>query len=410
MFLYSNTILILIFSSILIRAQQNNVCKEFIQYMTKTDGCYYNPDQNTELPDIVKRMGYPVENYTVTTDDSYILTVFRIPRPGAKPVFVQHGISVSAICFTDTLNDSLAYVLYDAGYDVWLGNFRGNRYANKHVFLNTDTLAYWNFSFHEMGKYDLKSQLGLVYEETNQKIYYIGYSMGTTASYIYNILHPEESLQKLNIMVSLAPIAYLRNMSEIFESLAELWMPLEPEISTITHGVVQQRSEFSTFLTETLCLSNTITMFICQVFTQSFVGMDLEQLRAETLPIVSVQNPDAASTKTITHYAQFVNSKRFQYFDYGRTANTRIYGDPIAPLYDISNITIPIYLMHGENDQLATMSNVENFFKDLPESTKKNGKFLVPYKKFNHLDFISAKDQKSLLYDPLVNFLKNPIL
>jgi len=33
------------------------------------------------------------------------------------------------------------------------------------------------------------------------------------------------------------------------------------------------------------------------------------------------------------------------------------------------------------------------------------GKFLVPYKKFNHLDFMWAKDVKELLYNKILNLM-----
>ncbi|KAJ8944052.1 hypothetical protein NQ318_016250 [Aromia moschata] len=52
---------------------------------------------------IAKRNGYPLEKYKVTTDDGYILALFRIPHnntdPNSKrqPVLLQHGIGARAI-------------------------------------------------------------------------------------------------------------------------------------------------------------------------------------------------------------------------------------------------------------------------------------------------------------------------
>lgn len=79
-----------------------------------------------------------------------------------------------AICFIFLL----AYILADAGYDVWLGNSRGNRYSRKHKVLNPDKdAAYWAFSWHQMGVYDLPAEIDYVLAQTKQEnLFYAGHS------------------------------------------------------------------------------------------------------------------------------------------------------------------------------------------------------------------------------------------
>ena len=78
---------------------------------------------------MVLEAGYPVESHEVVTQDGYILTLHRIPASNkSRPpvVFLQHGLmSSSADWVLSGPDHALAYQLAQAGYDVWMGNFRG---------------------------------------------------------------------------------------------------------------------------------------------------------------------------------------------------------------------------------------------------------------------------------------------
>ena len=65
----------------------------------------------------------------------------------------------------------------ESGYDVWLGNNRGTRYSNFNQNIDTEASAeYWDFSWAEMGLYDVPAFIDKILEVTGQaNVTYIGY-------------------------------------------------------------------------------------------------------------------------------------------------------------------------------------------------------------------------------------------
>uniref|UniRef100_A0A8D8Z601 Lipase n=1 Tax=Cacopsylla melanoneura TaxID=428564 RepID=A0A8D8Z601_9HEMI len=316
--------------------------------------------QTTE--DLVRKEGYPVEDHNVTTEDGYILTMHRIPGPPENPlpygkpvVFVQHGILCSS---TDWViagpNKSLGYILADQGFDVWLGNARGNTYSRKHMYYNPEnhTKTFWDFSWHEMGVYDLPVVIDYILAMTGQpKLSYIGHSMGTTMFYVLLSEKPEYN-DKITVMIGMAPIAFINHVkSPVIRFLATISDPL-----------------------------------------------------ATVLPLILAHTPAGASSKQLTHYSQLMKLDRtFQQYDLGWLGNWRKYGQLRPPSYQLNNVKVPVALFYSNNDWLAPGEDVDVLSRKLPNVI---GKFRVPLKRFNHLDFMWAIDVKTLLYDDVVKVLR----
>ena len=66
------------------------------------------------------------------------------------------------------------------------------------------------------------------------------------------------------------------------------------------------------------------------------------------------------------HFGQMVNSDRFCKFDYGLIENEIHYGQAHAPVYDITQNTVPTYLYWGDKDILADPEDVKYIIERLP--------------------------------------------
>jgi len=52
------------------------------------------------------------------------------------------------------------------GYDVWLGNNRGNRYSDKHISLDPNSKEYWMFDWEDMGTKDVPAFIEFIVKKT----------------------------------------------------------------------------------------------------------------------------------------------------------------------------------------------------------------------------------------------------
>ncbi|KAF7265557.1 lipase 3-like isoform X2 [Rhynchophorus ferrugineus] len=385
------------------------LCRGLEGLIKNADDCQFDPDDYLTVPQIIRRHGYPVESHVVETEDGYLLDVHRIPgnkngNRGEQPVLLQHGLMGSSADWVLNGDTTLAFVLADNGYDVWLNNARGNIYSKGHVSLPTCSSKFWNFSWHEMGTKDLPAVLYHISNTTNKpgEIIYVGHSMGSTMAFVLTSTKHHAS-KNIKLFVALAPTAYMTHVTSPMRYLT----PFTRDISwVIKHlGVNQLKPSNKILKFLSYGCEKKYTKRICENLFYVLLGYNENELDLKMLPKILSHDPAGTSTKTALHYAQEIRDDgKFQQYDYGPKGNMEIYGTPQPPEYPLDHIKRPVYMFSAENDIFANPIDVERLCKILPNFV---GMTKVPGTTFGHIDFIFGKNAYNYVYKPLLKVLQN---
>jgi len=348
-----------------------------------------DPEVGMNTSQIIQYWGYPVETHKVNTSDGYILTMYRIPHgkskagaPAAnKPVaFLQHALLDSSFAWVLNLpTESLGYILADLGYDVWLGNNRGNKYSRAHVSLKVNSREFWNFTWDQMALFDLPAQVGYVLNHTNRtSVSYVGHSEGTIQMFA-NLAHSDQLWEKINYFAALGPVAYTYHLKSLpLVLLADLRVDLIFEMFGMKEFLTD---EFLNYFGKIIC---SVMPDTCNIFIEVLCGPS-QQANKTRMDIYIAETPSGTSVKNMAHWAQGVRVNKFNMFDYGsKRKNREHYGTDEPPEYDLTKIQkVPISLYSGSEDLLADPTDVSKLETDISYTTKTN----LELYKYAHLDF-----------------------
>ena len=318
--------------------------------------------------------------------------------PNRPVILHQHGLfdsSDAMVCHGPDL--SPAYYLANAGYDVWLSNERGNKYALDHVTLNTSQPEFWNFSLSE-ALYDSQANIDYIRNYTNSNtIAFSAHSFGTGGFFAAASRQNDWYRDRLSIFIALAPVTqtyheqdpifvYFTNSRIIFVTLRRMGI-----VSLFPSGF----------------LSNPLFQGACRLFP--FLCDLTELFGSEADPEInddeSVQRyytafPSSSSLKNMEHDSQLFLSRRFQDFDYGTARNMIGYGTPNPPAYNVTNINgIPVALIHGTTDEVSEPQDVQWLIDQLGD----NVVFTQTYN-YGHLSFFTGINMAYL--DDIDNLLR----
>ncbi|XP_043645583.1 lipase 3 isoform X2 [Drosophila teissieri] len=303
----------------------------------------------------VQRQQRQCQVHRVETADGYRLSVHRIPAPQnrrcpqhLRPFLLMHGLLGSAGDFVSAgRGRSLALELHARCYDVWLGNARGTTHSRGHRTLQTSDARFWQFSWHEIGIYDLPAIVDYVLARTNRRqLHYVGHSQGTTVLLVLLSQRPEYNARFANAAL-LAPVAFLQHLSS-------------PPLRLLASD---------------------------------------SSMATNILPRILETTPAGISRGQLQHFGQLINSGKFQQYDYrSPRLNTQRYGQATPPSYQLANVRLQLQIFHGSRDALSSLADVQRLVRELRNSVTQM--YQVPG--YNHIDFLFASSAPLVVFERII--------
>ncbi|XP_033622530.1 lipase member J isoform X2 [Fukomys damarensis] len=328
------------------------------------------------ISQIISYWGYPDEEYNIITEDGYILGLYRIP----------HGRT--------NKNNS------DTGYDVWMGNSRGNTWSRKHTSLETNSQEFWAFSFYEVAKYDLSASIDFIVKQTGQKeIFHVGHSQGTTIAFIAFSTIPKIA-EKIKIFFALAPIFSIEHTKCPLIKMANKFKSVIKAFSDNKDFL--PKTSLNSFVGSKFCSLHSFDKICLNILFMIF-GSDPGNLNMSRLDVYFSHNPAGTSVQNMVHWSQLLYSTHMKSFDWGSPhLNLVHFNQTTSPLYSIANMNVPTATWNGESDLLADPAD----FKTLQsEITNLIYRKTISY--YNHIDFLFGLDVYHQVFHEIINIIQD---
>ncbi|XP_041986917.1 lipase 3-like [Aricia agestis] len=350
------------------------------------------------VPQLAILHGRRIESHVVLTRDGYFITIHRLKTsneiPTNRTVLLHHGLlGSSADWMILGPKKSLAHLLLNASFDVWLVNARGNYYSRDH--LRDINSTYWNFTWYEMGKYDLPAIVDYVLQviNPNEQLTFIGHSMGGTAFVTMLTLHPDYN-DKFRMAILLAPLVFMANTEGPLRVLGAVALDPPEELLDFlgAHEFLSDKKVPEWMIKEYCNDSEIQCLNPSMFFTASVIDTD----RWDEALIRSVWNyfPAGASTNTILHYAQMVKSGKFHEF---KDENQEI---------SLSYVKVPIVLFSSNNDRIAKVSDILRLYFKLSCPIDHN---IIRDKGISHMDFVWNPSADAIVYSKILAYINGEI-
>ncbi|XP_072399737.1 lipase 1-like [Diabrotica undecimpunctata] len=387
------------------------VCASVVQVLAT-----FSIPTNTAV-EISKNYGFETIPHKLKTKDGYILTIFRLTNKfldnlqNKQPILLQHGTLGCSDNFVASGSDSLAFILANNKFDVWLGNNRGNFYGREHIELDPDkNSTFWRFSFDEFGQYDSTAIVDYILKTTKrEKLVYISYSQGSTTFFAMTAGRPEYN-EKIKLHISLTPAVFLSNSRHPALLLGKYILHPVKRLAELI-GFFEIKPVFKDiilyYIVHWLCgehNSKWLRDLKCNLVFDIILNTRVKLLDFDLITNLIGNTPAGISIFPIFHYVQNFRRGDFGMYDWGREKNYRLYGNYKAPTYNLSQVTAPTAIFWAPNDGYIypedqkllsqKISNLIDFYR-------------IPHDYFTHFDILCGYNRVSLVYNKILQLVNN---
>ncbi|KAI5867842.1 alpha/beta-hydrolase [Durotheca rogersii] len=352
----------------------------------------------SDFVDLCATFGYTAEEHVVQTKDGYLLGIHRLawrkgeedteindgPSSVRKPVvYLHHGLLMNSevwVCLTDEKR-CLPFVLVERGFDVWLGNNRGNKYSKKSINYPPTSIRFWDFSIDQFAFHDIPDSIDYILETTKQaSLSYVGFSQGTAQAFASLAVHPKLN-EQVNVFIALAPAMAPAGLNN---GIVDALTKASPQVLFLMFGrrsILSSATMWQSILYPPIFI-NVIDMGMSFLFGWRTKNISFSQKLAAYPHLYSF-----TSTKSVVHWFQIIRNQSFQMYDDDvptpLSINTSNKYTKVAK-YPTRNIRTPIVLVYGGIDSLV---DIKVMLKELPNRTVATE---IPH--YEHLDFLWARD------------------
>ncbi|KAH3763174.1 lysosomal acid lipase/cholesteryl ester hydrolase [Pelomyxa schiedti] len=349
--------------------------------------------------ELISDAGYDPELWYVRTPDQFQIGVHRIPNEGKQPVLFVHGFVMNAGCFVANMpENTLAFLMHDAGFDVWLINLRGTKSSFTNYVYDSHEPEFWNWSFLEPGLQDVSSTIDFILAKTGfPDLPIVSHSEGGAT--VYAMLADTPKLaEKISFHLALAPCLYLTYSTCPVLVLSDyIDFPYWFDYLNASHTPIP--GPMIDWALYEMC---TVLPILCETVVNWLAGWDMSNMNASRVDIY-VQCVDATSVMNVDHLLQLRHTATFGYFDYGEEENLVHYNQTVPPVFPIDTVMVPTKLYYGGEDVMVSQKDVEELLiPSLNSASFVEPPTFVP--SWSHADFIWSIDGE--LYKEMVAIVK----